>query len=136
MKLFVFTLLLAGSIAMHVERNNPGRDHRADNLETSTLAHSISFTDPTTSDPCYSCRNDPIAITDTWAGQCFPDGVGGSCSCICADLFCFNGEFIDRSTCVPNGRLQDCRCISTSTVVPTTVTPTSVPFTGCGGSIG
>lgn len=46
------------------------------------------------------------------------------CNCVCGDVFCFNGEVIDRSTCTPNGSLQDCRCISTSTVAPTTVPPT------------
>lgn len=75
-------------------------------------------------DPCVECRNIPITITDTWAGQCVPDDLGGTCNCKCGDVFCFNGEIIDRSTCTPAGRLQDCRCISTSTSTPTTVPPT------------
>lgn len=63
-------------------------------------------------DPCYSCRNNPIQITDTWAGHCGPYGEGESCGCVCGDIFCYDNEVIDRSTCRPDGRLQDCRCIS------------------------
>lgn len=75
-------------------------------------------------DPCDECRNDPLSITDTWAGQCFANGEGSSCNCVCGDVFCFDGEVIDRSTCISGGRLQDCKCIATATTAPTTVPPT------------
>ncbi len=74
-------------------------------------------------DPCELCRDLPISISDTWAGQCVPINQGGTCDCVCGDVFCSNGEIIDRSTCTPNGRLQDCRCISSSTDAPPITTP-------------
>lgn len=73
-------------------------------------------------DPCSACRNTTITITDTWAGHCFPTGEGATCKCVCGDVFCRDNEVIDRSTCVPDGRLEDCRCIPIMTTLepPTT----------------
>ncbi|KAJ6649808.1 hypothetical protein Bhyg_05048 [Pseudolycoriella hygida] len=70
-------------------------------------------------DSCYSCRDAIIHITDTWAGQCFPMEDDVSCNCVCADVFCHINEFIDRTTCRPDGRIQDCRCIPIATTVQT-----------------
>lgn len=69
-------------------------------------------------DPCEWCRDISLSIGDTWAGQCFADGEGGNCNCVCGDVFCQDGQFIDKTTCVPGGSLGKCECITLTTYTP------------------
>lgn len=55
--------------------------------------------------------NDELSVGDKWALHCYPETSGDECYCLCTDMFCENGQIIDRTTCVSGGELQDCRCI-------------------------
>lgn len=72
---------------------------------------------------CEGCMDDALSVSDTRAGYCFPDISGEDCVCLCGDLFCQDGQIIDRTTCVSGGKFQDCKCIdplSTTTPIPPT----------------
>ncbi|XP_037052145.1 uncharacterized protein LOC119085766 isoform X1 [Bradysia coprophila] len=140
MKLFVLTLLVAGSIATHGDAREFGREQRhrlrrsTDSGESSTLSLSTpspaTTTASSTQDPlagCESCLNSKLTVGNTFAGHCFPNPAQGECHCLCADVFCKDGETIDRTTCVNGGSISDCKCTGTSVFVTTsTATPTDV----------
>lgn len=71
---------------------------------------------------CEWCLNDKLSVGDTSAGYCYPNPSESECNCLCADLFCQNGQIIDRSTCVNGGSMANCKCIDTSTPMPTPAT--------------
>jgi len=95
----------------------------------STKFHSLVQSETSTTDPyagCESCRDGKLSVSDYAAGFCGPQINNGECHCLCADLFCFNGEVIDRSTCVNGGEMSQCRCI------PGNETSSTVdPYVGC-----
>ncbi|KAG4077843.1 hypothetical protein HA402_013777 [Bradysia odoriphaga] len=116
MKLFVLTLLVAGSIATHGDGRDQ-RHRRSTDSDESTLSLSTSPSATTTATSiqgplvgCESCLNSKLTVGDTFAGHCFPDPSKGECHCLCADIFCRNGETIDRTTCVNGGSISDCKC--------------------------
>ncbi|XP_037051297.1 uncharacterized protein LOC119085130 [Bradysia coprophila] len=123
MKLFVLTLLVAGSIATHVGTNQLDRagKHMAGRF-------------PRRAEDCIGegCKNPTITVADTWAGICYTDPETKHPRC--SDKFCYPDEIIDRSTCKPDGLLKDCKCIKNPDITfikPTTVPPTPDPFVGC-----
>ncbi|XP_037052146.1 uncharacterized protein LOC119085766 isoform X2 [Bradysia coprophila] len=119
MKLFVLTLLVAGSIATHGDAREFGREQRH------RLRRSTDSGDPLAG--CESCLNSKLTVGNTFAGHCFPNPAQGECHCLCADVFCKDGETIDRTTCVNGGSISDCKCTGTSVFVTTsTATPTDV----------